>query len=427
MSVHPSLLDELTWRGLLHQYTDGLQGSLASSPPASAYLGIDPTAPSLHVGNLVPIMALAHLQRAGHAPVLLVGGGTGLIGDPSGKTTERQLLTPEVVDTNASRIGAQLRRLLSFDGAAAATLRNNADWLRPLATIDFLRDVGKHFTVNYMLAKESVQARLEGGISFTEFGYMLLQAYDFLELYRRAGVTIQVGGSDQWGNITAGIELIRRATGGTAHGLTVPLVTTASGMKFGKTEAGTVWLDPELTSPYRFYQFWINADDRDVGRYLRFFTLLPRPQIEELELEVLTNPAARSAQQALAQDLTERLHGRRAADIVSELSERLFGGTSAPFTEQALEILATEIPFAEVPAPDDGGLDVLALCVATGLTASKGAARRLVEQRGLSVNGRRLHPDDPFIPLRELLHGRYALLRKGARDYGLVRVMGIRS
>ena len=277
-----SFLDELSWRGLLTQHTEGAAEALAAGQ-VSGYCGFDPTADSLHVGSLVPIMGLVHLQRAGHRPVALVGGGTGLIGDPSGRTTERPLADMSIVEANAHKIHGQLERFLDFSGPSAASMRNNADWLVPLGAVPFLRDVGKHFSINYMLAKDSVKSRLDEGISFTEFAYMLLQAYDFLELNRRYGVTLQVGGSDQWGNITAGSELVRRTTGTSVHGVTFPLVTRADGTKFGKSEAGNVWLDPARTSPYRFYQFWINADDRDASRFLRYFTLMSREEIESLD------------------------------------------------------------------------------------------------------------------------------------------------
>src|SRR6266478_66902 len=263
MHAKNSLLDELSWRGMIYQHTDGLADALATGE-VSAYVGFDPTAPSLHLGHLVPVMGLAHLQRAGHRPVALVGGGTGMIGDPSGKTSERPLASIEEIEANSRAIEKQLERFLDFTGPRAARMRDNAAWLRPLKAVEFMRDVGKHFTVNYMLAKDSVQSRIEGGISFTEFSYMLLQAYDYLELHRRYGVTLQMGGSDQWGNITAGIELIRRTMSAESHAITFPLVATASGTKFGKTESGAVWLDPTMTSPYKFYQFWINAADADV-------------------------------------------------------------------------------------------------------------------------------------------------------------------
>src|SRR5690242_5859993 len=295
MPTH-TLLDELRWRGLLYQHTEGV-APLLQRGITSGYIGFDPSAASLHVGNLVPIMALVHLQRSGHRPIALVGGGTGLIGDPSGRASERQLLTLEQVEANVRGIRSQLARFLDFDDASGngrgAILVDNGDWLHGLPTVEFMREVGKHFTVNYMLQKESVKARLDGGISFTEFSYMLLQAYDYLELHRRYGVLLQLGGSDQWGNITAGIELIRRTVGVEAHAATLPLVTTASGAKFGKSEAGAVWLDASLTSPYEFYQFWLNADDRDVGRYLRYFTLLGREEIEGLDQSTEARPERR--------------------------------------------------------------------------------------------------------------------------------------
>jgi tyrosyl-tRNA synthetase len=418
---HKRVLDELAWRGLLHQYTEGLAESLAAGP-VSAYCGFDPSAPSLHVGSLVPIMGLVHLQHAGHRPIALVGAGTGMIGDPSGKRTERQLMTPEMVEGNAARIHDQLERFLEFTGPAAARMRNNAEWLLPLSAIEFMREVGKHFTVNYMMQKEAVKARLEEGISYTEFSYMLLQAFDYLELHRREGCTLQVGGSDQWGNITAGIELIRKVAGAQAHALTYPLFISASGAKFGKTEAGAVWLDADLTSPYKFFQFWVNADDRDVGKYLRSFTLLPRKTIEELDGETAAHPERRSAQHALAHDVTARVHGEEAARVAGEVSALLFGrGEPKSLSAKALQALAAEVPFVRVPA-DGASLDVLELFAAAKLVASKGAARRLLEQGGLYVNGDRLAASDKTLGRERLLNGGHLLLRKGAREYALVKV-----
>ena len=412
-----SLLDELSWRGMVYQHTDGLPDALATDS-VSAYAGFDPTAASLHVGHLVPVMGLAHLQRAGHRPIALVGGGTGMIGDPSGKTAERQLVSEEEIESNSRSIEKQLERFLDFSGPKAARMRDNAAWLRPLKAVEFMRDVGKHFTVNYMLAKDSVQSRIEGGISFTEFSYMLLQAYDFLELHRREGVTLQIGGSDQWGNITAGLELIRRVTGKTAHALTMPLVTTASGSKFGKTEAGAVWLDAARTSPYKFYQYWINVDDRDAGKYLRLFTYLPPSQIQEMENTLLRAPEKRAAQRELAWDMTVRVHGNEAAITAEEVSGVLFGKTEpSSLSERVLQALSQEVPFAESRGPM-GLADAL---VALKLAASKSAARRLVEQGGVYVNGHRAGADTDLASLKPLA-GRYHLLRKGARDYGLVRV-----
>jgi tyrosyl-tRNA synthetase len=416
MQDRTPVLEELAWRGLLNQHTEGLAAALAERS-VSAYCGFDPTASSLHVGNLVPVMGLVHLQRGGHKPFPVVGGGTGLIGDPSGKTAERQLNTIETIEENARGIKAQLERFLDFSGPRGAQMRNNADWLRTLGAIEFMRDVGKHFTVNYMMAKESVSQRMEAGISYTEFSYMLLQAYDYLELYRREGVTLQIGGSDQWGNITAGLELIRRAVGGEAHALTLPLVTNSSGTKFGKSEGGNVWLDAERTSPYKFYQFWINIDDRDVGRYVRYFTLLSREQIESLDRETAEQPQARKAQQALARDVTARVHGEEAARVAEEVSRLLFAkGDPRSLSDDALVALSREVPFAEV---DQVGNVVDAL-VSLGLAASKGAARRLVEQGGASVNGARVSGASDS--LGEPLRGSYYLVRKGARDYGLLKV-----
>jgi tyrosyl-tRNA synthetase len=417
------LLDELSWRGMLSQYTEGLPEWLARGT-VTAYCGFDPSAPSLHVGNLVPVMGLVHLQRAGHRPIVLVGGGTGMIGDPSGKTVERQLNSPEVVEANTRAIRSQLERFLDFSGARGAIMRDNAEWLLSLGAVDFMRDVGKHFTVNYMLQKESVKSRMEAGISYTEFSYMLLQAYDYLELHRREGTTLQLGGSDQWGYITAGVELIRRTEAHEAHALTLPLVTTASGTKFGKTESGAVWLDPARSSPYRMYQFWINTDDRDVGKYLRFFTLLGRDEIEALDRETVQHPERRAAQQALANDVTARVHGAEVAQTAAEVSALLFGKSEArSLSARALEALAAEVPFVEVPATEDGAVDVLVLFVAAKLAPSKGAARRLLEQGGLNVNGKRLAAVDRSIERSELLPGGHLLLRKGARDYALVRLV----
>ena len=402
---------------MVYQHTDGLPDALATGS-VSVYAGFDPTASSLHLGHLVPVMALGHLQRAGHRPIALVGGGTGMIGDPSGRTSERQLVSAEEVAENSRAIAKQLEKFLDFTGSRAARMRDNASWLRPLGAVEFMRDVGKHFTINYMLAKDSVQSRIEGGISFTEFSYMLLQAYDFLELHRRDGVTLQIGGSDQWGNITAGLELIRRVEGKTAHAMTMPLVTTASGTKFGKTEAGAVWLDAARTSPYKFYQFWINVDDRDASKYLRLFTLLSRDEIEQLEGSIAAAPEKREAQQALARDVTGRVHGAEAASVAEEVSRVLFGKADpTSLSADVLTALSEEVPFVEVgEAP--ALLDAL---VTLKLAASKGAGRRLVEQGGVYVNGQRAGGETDLTTAQPLAGG-FHLLRKGARDYALLRV-----
>ena len=416
MTQTSAVLAELSWRELVYQTTPELESFLTER--RTAYCGFDPTAPSLHLGHLVPVMGLAHLQRAGHTPIALVGGGTGLIGDPSGKSAERQLASPEVIAENARKVKTQLERFLDFGGKTPALMRDNAAWLRPLGAIELLRDIGKHFTVNVMLAKESVQSRIEGGISFTEFSYMLLQAYDFLELFRREGAQMQIGGSDQWGNITAGIELIRRVERGTAHALTMPLVMTAGGTKFGKTEAGTVWLDPALTSPYKFYQYWINVDDRDVGRYLRYFTLLPKKEVEGLDEALKSAPEKRESQQALANDVTARVHGEEAARDAAAVSRVLFGkGDPERLSEAALSALGQEVEFTEVTA-----LPSLADAMVTlKLAASKGAVRRLLEQGGVNVNGKRAAADTTLDAIPPLA-GEYYLIRKGAKEYALLRL-----
>jgi tyrosyl-tRNA synthetase len=427
--VSSPFLEELAWRGLLHQYTEGADEALKAGQ-LSGYCGFDPTANSLHVGNLVPIMGLVHLQRAGHRPVALVGGGTGLIGDPSGRATERPLADMAVIEANAEGIRMQLERFLDFSGPAAATLRNNADWLVSLGAVAFLRDVGKHFSINYMLAKESVKSRLEEGISFTEFAYMLMQAYDFLELHRRHGVNLQIGGSDQWGNITAGAELVRRTFGASVHGVTLPLVTRADGSKFGKSEAGNVWLDPSRTSPYRFYQFWINADDRDASKYLRYFTLLEREEIERLDRATAEKPEDREAQATLAYDVTARVHGDEAAKLARDVSRLLFDRKADPreLGPAALQVLRDEIPFRRLSAvreagtAEDGQVSVLDMLVETGLVKSKSEARRQLQQGAVSVNGRRLSAEEQALGPAEAIAGSYYLIRKGSRDIALVEL-----
>lgn len=416
-----AFLDELAWRGLLHQHTESAPAALAGAGVAG-YCGFDPTGSSLHIGHLVPVMGLVHLQRSGHYPVALVGGGTGMIGDPSGRSAERNLLTLEQVADNAAAIRRQLERFLDFSGAFAARLVNNADWLLSLSLVDFLRDTGKHFSLNTMLAKDSVRSRLETGISFTEFSYMLLQAYDFLELNRRHGVTLQLGGSDQWGNITAGTELLRKAAGVEGHGVTLPLVTNADGSKFGKTAAGTsVWLDAARTSPYKFYQYWINVDDRDAGRYLRMFTLQPRAAIEALEAAMVAAPEKREAQQALAMDVTARVHGAAAADAAREASRVVFDRKLDPRTLRlaVLEMLWDELPRSATVHGD--ALSVVDALVESGLVKSRGDARRQLQQGAVSVNGNKLSADDLTVPASDALAGGFFLLRKGGREVALAR------
>ena len=424
-------LEELAWRGLLVQHTEGAPEALAAGQ-VTGYCGFDPTADSLHVGNLVPIMGLVHLQRAGHRPMALVGGGTGLIGDPSGRANERPLADTGVIEANAGKIRDQLERFLDFSGSSAAQLRNNADWLVPLPAIDFLRDVGKHFSVNYMMAKDSVKSRLEDGITFTEFAYMLLQAYDFLELHRRYGVTFQIGGSDQWGNITAGTELVRRSIGGSVHGVTFPLVTRSDGAKFGKSESGNVWLDGARTSPYRFYQFWINADDRDTARFLRYFTLMNREEVEALDRAIAERPETREAQAALAMEVTARVHGEDAAGTARDASRILFDRQADPrsLTPAALQMLRDEIPFRRLQTVRDvtiGNGDqvqasVVDMLVETGLVKSRGDAKRQIQQGAVTVNGRRFGADELSVGAGEAIAGVYFLIRKGARDVALVEL-----
>ena len=425
-----ALLDELRWRGLLYQHTDHVAEAL-NAGSVTGYIGFDPTAASLHVGSLLQIMLLVHLQRNGHRPVALVGGGTGLIGDPSGRKSERPLVSADTVAGNTASIGKQLERFLDFDEKRGARMIDNAEWLLDLRAVDFMRDVGKHFTVNYMLQKESVKARLDEGISYTEFSYMLLQAYDFLELNRRHGVTLQLGGSDQWGNITAGMELVRRTTGGETHGITSPLVTTSAGTKFGKTEAGAVWLDASMTSPYKFYQFWVNIEDRDAGKYLRYLTLFPRDDIEALDRALVEKPEKRDAQYSLARDVTRRVHGDAALAAAEEVSQLLFGGGDPKsLSKEALEALKDEIPYFRVEKSGPVDTNDVIESVSTGpdaLFKSKGDARRMIQQGGLYINGRRLGPEREQLSGDDLLAGRYVLVRKGARSYALVEIVGARS
>jgi tyrosyl-tRNA synthetase len=420
------LIDELLWRGLVSEETEGLRESL-SRDRVTAYIGFDPTAASLHAGSLLTMLNLARLQRAGHSPIALVGGGTGLIGDPSGKSQERNLLTFDQVEANAQGIRRQLERVLDFDAASnPARVVNNVDWLRPIGLLDFLRDVGKHFTVNYMLAKESVKRRVGGedGISFTEFSYQLLQAYDYLVLHDRYGCTLQMGGSDQWGNITAGCELIRRVRGARGHGLVWPLMTTSSGAKFGKTEAGTIWLDPGLTTPYRFYQFWLNTDDRDVVPYLKFFTWLDRPTIDELERAVAEAPGAREAQRRLAAEVTTMVHGRDELEKAERATRVLFGGSIRDASPEDLLLVFADVPSTTMSYETLIGLTVAAAAHAAGLAASKGEAGRLIKQGGVYVNGERVTDDRRLLTRADTIGGRLIVFQKGQRERRLVRVEG---
>jgi tyrosyl-tRNA synthetase len=406
------ILDLLRARGFVQDATPGLAERLQAGP-ITAYVGFDPTADSLHVGSMVPAMGLAWLQREGHTPIALVGGGTGMVGDPSGKRAERPVMDLTEIDHNAQRIGRQLSRILSFEGANAARLRNNADWLRHIKLMDFLRDIGKHFTVSHMLQKESVQSRMETGISYTEFSYMLVQAYDFLHLFRTEGCELQLGGSDQWGNITAGTWLVDKRERRTVHGLVFPLITNASGSKFGKSEAGNVWLDPDKTSPYHFYQFWVNTDDRDVERYLKLFTCLRLDRIAAAMEEHNREPGKRTAQRLLAREVTATVHGEAAAAQAVETSAALFGGSA-------------DAPPADMPERRVSrgglkrGLHIIDLLVASGLATSNADARRGIQGKGFYLNGAPIEDVDLQVKngaLQGPEDAPFLILRKGKRNY----------
>ncbi|GLZ10934.1 tyrosine--tRNA ligase [Actinomadura sp. NBRC 104425] len=420
------ILNDLAWRDLIAQSTDldDLRTLLAAGP-VTLYCGFDPTAPSLHLGNLIQLLTLRRFQQAGHRPIGLVGGATGLIGDPSGKSAERVLNSEETVAGWVERIRGQVARFLDFDeGPTGALMVSNLDWAGPMSAIEFLRDIGKHFPVNRMLARETVRKRLDTtGMSYTEFSYVLLQAMDYLELYRRYGCRLQTGGSDQWGNLTAGVDLIRRVEGGTAHALTTPLLTKADGSKFGKTAGGeTYWLDPELTSPYAFYQFWINADDRDVERYLKVFSFRPREEIEDLVKQGAERPAARIPQRALAEEVTTLVHGAEECARVIAASRALFGqGELRDLDERTLQAALAEVPRAEVrPGELPPVADLLA---SSGLCKSKSEARRTITQGGAYLNNTKVEAEDAVPSPDDLLHGRFLVLRRGKRNIGGVEVV----
>ena len=424
-----NIFEELEWRGLVADCTDvtELNKRLATGP-ITLYCGFDPTADSLHVGNLVPLLALRRFQLAGHCPIAVAGGATGSIGDPSGKSQERQLLTQEILDHNIATVKEQLRRLLDFEATAnPARLVDNASWTAPVSFLGFLRDIGKHFSVNQMVAKESVRARMEDrevGISYTEFSYMLLQAFDFYHLRKELHCELQIGGSDQWGNITAGTDLIRKKLGTHAFGLTLPLITNADGSKFGKTVAGAVWLEPRRTSVYRFYQFWINTDDRDVLRYLKYFTFLTHDEIGALAEQHAANPGARVAHKALAKSVTDLIHGAAATSEAQRASEVLFGGSLEAISEATFAEIAGEIPSKEIPRARlaDAPLSLIELLVEAGLCPSKGQARKDIEGGGIYVNNVRETSLQRVIGPADLLFGKNLLLRKGKKNYTLVSV-----
>jgi len=421
-----SILEELEWRGLVADCTDRVELAKKIGAPITLYCGFDPTADSLHVGNLVPLLALRRFQLLGHHPIAVAGGATGSIGDPSGKTQERQLLTPEVLDHNIASVKQQLARLLDFETSSnPARLVDNAAWTRDISFLDFLRDIGKHFSVNQMVAKESIRARMEdreGGISYTEFSYMLLQAYDFMVLCRDSNCELQIGGSDQWGNITAGIEFTRKKLGKTVFGLTLPLITNADGSKFGKTVAGAIWLDPRRTSVYKFYQFWINADDRDVIPHLKYFTFMSPDQIEALAQQHAQNPGARAAHKALAKTVTDLIHGETATQEAIRASEILFGGKLEGIAESTFNEIVGEVPTREVEISQfaGAGLPLVELLIQAGLCPSKGQARKDIEGGGVNVNNVREAGAARSVTTNDLLFGKHLLLRKGKKNYVVV-------
>jgi tyrosyl-tRNA synthetase len=421
-----NILEELRWRGLIADSTDGVELTNCVTAPATLYCGFDPTADSLHAGNLVPLLGLRRFQLLGHHPIAVAGGATGSIGDPSGKTHERQLLTKEALDHNIACVKVQLAKLLDFDTKQnPARLVDNASWTTGVSYLDFLRDIGKHFSVNQMVAKESVRARMEDrevGISYTEFSYMLLQAFDFFMLCRDYNCELQIGGSDQWGNITAGIDLCRKKLGKAVYGLTLPLITNADGSKFGKTESGAVWLDPKRTSVYRFYQFWINTDDRDVVRYLKFFTFLPKEEIERLEKKHAENPGARWAHYALANEVTKLVHGEEATFQAQVSSNVLFGGSVEKITQDDFADIVGDVPTKEIEKAklDGSGLPLLELLVHSGLCPSKGQARKDIEGGGVNINNVRESSVARAVTTNDLLFGKHLLLRKGKKNYVVV-------
>lgn len=415
-----SLLSELEWRGLISQTTDRKELAAAlDQQPLTLYVGFDPTAPSLHVGNLVVLLALRRFQMAGHRPIALVGGATGLVGDPSGRSDERTLNEEGTVLEWVERIRKQVSKFIDFNITPnGALVVNNLDWTSSLSAIEFLRDIGKHFSINLMLSKDSVASRLESnGISYTEFSYQVLQSYDYLELFRRENCILQIGGSDQWGNITAGLDLIRRVTGGSAHALTIPLLAKADGSKFGKTAAGSIWLDPELTSPYAFYQYWFNSDDKDVIPFIKVFTFATREEVSELEKEVSENPGARNAQRYLARQLTRLVHSPDLIEQIELVSKALFGQAELSDVDQAtLASAAQQLPMVEIVGEFPSVID---LFHSAGIVDSKSAARRLIKEGGAYINNQRILDEGAIPHQSELIYGQYLILRKGKKELGV--------
>ncbi len=421
-----ALLDDLEWRGLIAQSTDRKELESALAKPISLYLGVDPTAPSMHLGNLVVFLVLKRFQLAGHRPIALVGGATGLVGDPSGKNDERTLNEEKLVAEWVSKIRRQVEKILDFnDKDASAKLVNNLDWTKAVSALELLRDIGKHFSVNQMLAKDSVATRLSStGISYTEFSYQVLQAFDYLELYRRDQCRLQIGGSDQWGNIVAGLDLIRKVEGGNAHALTVPLLAKSDGSKFGKTASGAIWLEESMTSAYEFFQFWLNSDDADMPKLLKVFSMRSRAEIEELIEKVKTNPGAREAHRELAREMTTLIHGSAMAKSVEEAAKALFGqGEIGDLDLKTLDSALSQLPKTIIKKGDPypTWVDLLA---ATGVVESKSAARRIVKEGGGYLNNKKVESEDITPSKADLLHGKYLLLRKGKRDLAAVEVEG---
>lgn len=419
-----NIIDELSWRGLINQSTDLEALREEANTPITLYCGFDPTGPSLHAGHLVPLLMLRRFQQAGHNPIVLAGGATGMIGDPR-DVGERTMNSADTVSDWADRISGQLSRFVDFDGEHAARLVNNAEWTNEMSAVSFLRDVGKHFSLNTMLARDTVKRRLESdGISYTEFSYMLLQANDYVELNKRFGCTLQVGGGDQWGNIVSGVDLNRRVNGASVHAVTVPLVTDSEGKKFGKsTGGGSLWLDPEMTSPYAWYQYFINAADADVIRYLRWFTFLTQEELAELEVEVAERPFKREAQRRLAREMTNLVHGADATEAVELAAQALFGRADLrDLDEKTLAASVSETEVAEIKAGEPR--TIIDLLVASGLADSKGAAKRAVKEGGAYVNNERIESDDWEPSAQDLLHGSWLVLRRGKKNFAGVQILG---
>jgi tyrosyl-tRNA synthetase len=419
-----NIFQEFEWRGVVKDFSNETEKHLAENK-VTAYIGFDPSAASLHVGSLLPIMCLARLQKFGHTPIAILGGGTGMIGDPSGKTVERQLLTYEKIQENLDGIKKQLAHFLDFDTKEnPALLINNADWLLPVKLLDFLRDVGKYFTTNYMRSKESVKRREEEGISFTEFSYMLLQAYDYYILCRDNDCTLQMGGSDQWGNILAGTDLIRKKLERSAYGLTFPLVTSSTGVKFGKTESGTVWLDPELTSPYKFYQFWLNTADDDVIRYLKFFSWLDKEAIEDLERKTLSEPEKRAGQQILAEEITATVHGNEKLERARIASQTLFGGDMSNLTPEEIHDIFDDVPSSDFALSQlESGVNITEFLAVNNVASSKGQAKRLIEDGGIYLNNKRVSETGTSVSKEFSIADKYIVVRKGKKHYYLVNLV----